>query len=89
MHPEVVEDLFGFCPVCQMPLETAKSLGYVSAPGRGDLPLVIPDTAPLRTGKRAVVYVESKNADTISYRGRVVRLGPHADGYYIIESGPR
>jgi Cu(I)/Ag(I) efflux system membrane fusion protein len=87
MHPEVVEDLFGFCPVCEMPLETAKSLGYVGTPDRADLPLVIPDTAPLRTGKRAVVYVESEDEDGISYQGRVVKLGPHADGYYIVESG--
>lgn len=87
MHPEVVEEFFGHCPICQMPLETAESLGYVVHPGSQDLPLVIPDTAPLVTGKRAIVYVEKKKEDGIYYEGRVVELGPRADGYYLVESG--
>ncbi|MCA9427656.1 MAG: efflux RND transporter periplasmic adaptor subunit, partial [Candidatus Omnitrophica bacterium] len=67
MHPEVVEDFFGFCPICGMPLETAQSLGYVTVAGDQNLPLVIPDTAPLITGKRAIVYVEEKNEDELRY----------------------
>jgi len=87
MHPEIIEDLHGECPTCQMPLETAESLGYVVAAAQGDLPLVIPDTAPLRTGKRAVVYIEKEKEDGIYYEGKIVKLGPHADGYYVVESG--
>jgi Cu(I)/Ag(I) efflux system membrane fusion protein len=87
MHPEVVEDLYGFCPVCEMPLETASSLGYVTAAGKGDLALVVPETAPLLTGKRAVVYVELEDDERIRYEGRTVELGPNADGYYVVESG--
>lgn len=74
MHPEVNEDLFGFCPVCEMPLETAKSLGYVTQAEGLELPLAIPDTAPLRTGKRAVVYVEKKDGEDVVYEGREVVL---------------
>lgn len=87
MHPEVVEDLFGFCPVCEMPLETAKALGYVTQPEESELPLAIPETAPLRTGKRAVVYVEKKNGEDIAYEGREVVLGPRANGWFVVMSG--
>lgn len=87
MHPEVAEDFFGFCPICEMPLETAKSLGYVTAAGKQDLPLVIPDTAPLITGKRAIVYVEKKTDAELSYEGREIVLGPHAGDFYIVEAG--
>ena len=59
MHPEVVRDEPGDCPVCGMPLVPAESLGYKSADvGEATVPLVIPATAPLITGKRAVVYGE-------------------------------
>ncbi|MCA9447650.1 MAG: DUF3347 domain-containing protein, partial [Candidatus Omnitrophica bacterium] len=87
MHPEVVEDFFGYCPVCEMPLETAKSLGYVAHVSPQDLPLVIPETAPLITGERAIVYVERKDDEGVHYEGRSVVLGPNADGYYIVEAG--
>ena len=42
-------------------------------------PLVIPDTAPLITGKRAVVYVEVPG-EPGTYVGREVDLGPRASG---------
>ncbi len=87
MHPEVVEDFFGFCPICEMPLETARSLGYVTAASDRDLPLVIPDTAPLITGKRAVVYVEAKSEEEVRYVGREVLLGPHAGPFYVVDAG--
>lgn len=51
-------------------------------------PLVVPDTAPLITGNRAVVYVEdAKNPGT--YEGREIILGPRAKGYYVVERGLR
>ena len=49
-------------------------------------PLVIPASAPLLTGKRAIVYVE--NPDTPGkYEGREVILGAKANSYYIVKSG--
>lgn len=87
MHPEIVEETLGSCPVCGMRLETTKSLGYESTPTSDNLPLVIPDTAPLLTGKRAIVYVEEKRDDGIYYIGKQVVLGPHANDNYIVESG--
>ena len=48
--------------------------------------LVIPDTAPLITGKRAVVYVELPGKPG-TYEGREVLLGPRAEGYYVVREG--
>jgi len=59
MHPEIIKDKPGKCDICGMPLVRAESLGYVlSANGGGKPPLVIPVSAVLKTGTRAVVYVE-------------------------------
>ncbi|MFH1689870.1 MAG: efflux RND transporter periplasmic adaptor subunit [Candidatus Eisenbacteria bacterium] len=51
------------------------------------VPLVIPATAPLLTGERAVVYVELSGADAPTFEGREVVLGPRAGDYYIVVSG--
>ncbi|UZP66199.1 efflux RND transporter periplasmic adaptor subunit [Desulfovibrio mangrovi] len=56
-----------------------------SASGKGD-PLVIPVSAPLITGKRAVVYVQPKDKPG-TYIGREVVLGPRAGETYIVRSG--
>ncbi len=86
MHPEIIRDKPGKCPICGMKLVKAESLGYVSAVTEGELPLVIPATAPLITGTRAVVYIRSrKNPGT--FYGREVVLGPRAGNYYIVKSG--
>jgi Cu(I)/Ag(I) efflux system membrane fusion protein len=59
MHPEIVKDQPGKCDICGMALVRAESLGYVT-PGmdQSEPPLVIPYSAALVTGRRAVVYVE-------------------------------
>lgn len=51
-------------------------------------PLVIPSTAPLITGQRAVVYVAVPDQPG-TYEGREVVLGPRADGYYVVRHGLR
>lgn len=50
-------------------------------------PLVIPDTAPLFTGMRSVVYVEVTGQDRPTYEAREVRLGPRAGNLYPVVSG--
>jgi Cu(I)/Ag(I) efflux system membrane fusion protein len=87
MHPEVVSDEPGPCPVCGMPLVSAESLGYQAVSAEeASVPLVIPATAPLITGKRAVVYVTTPERPGV-FEGRVVELGPRAGDFYIVESG--
>lgn len=88
MHPEVIRDDAGECPVCGMPLVRTETLGYVSAsPGPEDEPLVIPRSAPLVTGKRAVVYVELPGRAAPTFEGREIVLGPRAGDYYIVQYG--
>lgn len=89
MHPEVIKDNAGRCDVCDMPLVRAEELGYVStAQLKKGPPLVIPASAPLITGKRAIVYVEIPDSPG-NYEGREVELGPRAGNYYIVQSGLR
>ena len=59
MHPEIIKEEPGKCDICGMPLVRAETLGYI-APDTDDQqpPLVIPYSAALVTGRRAIVYVE-------------------------------
>ncbi|HSR87608.1 MAG TPA: YHS domain-containing protein, partial [Pontiella sp.] len=44
-------------------------------------------TAPLITGKRAVVYVQVPDPEKPTYAGREVLLGPRLGDFYVVESG--
>ena len=83
MHPEIIKNEPGSCDICGMDLVSAESLGYVKAQAE-TAPLVIPSSAPLITGKRAVVYVDLGQGQ---YEGREIELGPRAGDYYLVESG--
>lgn len=48
--------------------------------------LVIPDTAPLITGKRAVVYLQAPGDEGL-YVGREVVLGPRVGDHYVVREG--
>jgi len=87
MHPDVVKDIKGDCDICGMDLVTTESLGYVKADTADRAPLVIPTSAALVTGKRAVVYVQLPDTEKPTYQGREIVLGPRAGDYYIVESG--
>ncbi len=87
MHPEIVKDAPGVCDICGMALVPAGSLNISNLHASevtGQAPLVIPATAPLITGRRAVVYVKTGPG---RYEGRQVVLGPRAGDYYIVASG--
>ena len=49
--------------------------------------MVIPVSAPLITGTRAVVYVQVPDTEKPTYEGREEVLGPRAGDYYIVKSG--
>ncbi|GAB5444696.1 MAG: hypothetical protein Fues2KO_50450 [Fuerstiella sp.] len=88
MHPEIVKDEPGKCEICGMPLVRAESLGYVEAEAVGrSKPLVIPVTAALVTGTRAIVYVEDPVSKVPTFEGREIVLGPRAGDYYLVRSG--
>ena len=86
MHPEVVKDGPGQCDVCGMDLVPAEELGYVASE-KQSAPLVVPTSAVLRTGKRAVVYVEKPDTERPTYEGREIVLGPRAGDYFLVTSG--
>lgn len=50
-------------------------------------PLVVPKTAPLFTGRRAIVYVEVRAGDRVAYEPRTVRLGPRLGDVYPVVAG--
>jgi len=89
MHPEIVKDGPGPCDICGMPLVKAESLGYVrAAPAEQEAPLVVPASAVLVTGKRAVVYVAVPGKEGV-FEGREIVLGPRAGDYYLVKEGLR
>lgn len=83
MHPEIVSDEPGDCPICGMPLEPASELGYASH-DPGEPPLMVPASAVLRTGQRAIVYVEEEDGQ---YVGLEIELGPRAGNYFVVKKG--
>ena len=87
MHPAVVKADAGQCDICEMDLVTTESLGYVRADEPNEAPLVIPASAPLITGKRAVVYVQVPDRPEPTFDGREVVLGPRAGDYYLVKEG--
>lgn len=88
MHPEIVKDGPGQCDVCGMDLVRPEDLGFLTEdPGDDERPLVVPVTAVLRTGKRAIVYVQDQSAEMPTYEGREVRLGVRAGDRFVVESG--
>ena len=88
MHPEIVKSGPGTCDVCGMPLVPAEEYGYAERlPDDPAAPLLIPATATMITGTRAVVYVELPDRDEPVFEGREVQLGPRAGDFYVVRSG--
>ena len=85
MHPEVVADAPTTCDICGMDLASTESLGFRVAEA-AELPLVVPATAPLVTGTRAVVYVRLPGDEPV-FEGREVTLGPRAGDWYVVREG--
>lgn len=86
MHPEIIKDTEDQCDLCGMDLVPAEELGYVHGKSEA-APVLVPASAVLRTGKRAVVYVEIPNTNRPTFEGREIVLGPKAGDVFIVESG--
>jgi Cu(I)/Ag(I) efflux system membrane fusion protein len=50
-------------------------------------PLVIPASAPLLTGRRAIVYVRKREEKKPTFQGREVVLGTATDDFFVVLSG--
>jgi len=87
MHPSILKDAPGACDICGMDLVTVESRGLVNTNQSNQPPLVIPASAPLITGKRAVVYVMIPDPNRPVFEGREVALGPRAGDCYLVKEG--
>ncbi len=88
VDPKVVSSEPGVCPGTDLPLKPAESFGY-SPDKDPELPVVIPATAVLYTGKRSVVYVQVPGRNMPTYEMRHVVLGPRAGDTYVVFDGLR
>lgn len=79
MHPMVIQDGPGTCPICGMPLEQVPG-----APDPHDPILAVPAEAVLTTGRRHLVFVEDAPA---RYRLVEPSLGPRTGSFYPVLSG--
>jgi Cu(I)/Ag(I) efflux system membrane fusion protein len=66
---------------------TAKAQEAAKSEQEKEGPLVIPATAPLFTGRRALVYVELLSDGRTAYEPRTVRLGPRLGEFYPVVAG--
>ena len=87
MHPEIVKDGPGICDVCGMPLVPAEELGYTHHGYEFGDPLLIPVTAVLRTGERALVYVQHPDRAEPTFSPREIQVGLRAGNFIIVLSG--
>lgn len=84
MHPEIIKDKPGKCDVCGMQLVPVSSLMGAVNTKDDKLPLLIPATSILFTGKRSLVYLETGKG---VYVPRRITLGARTGKYYIVKSG--
>ncbi|MBD3675036.1 MAG: efflux RND transporter periplasmic adaptor subunit [Planctomycetaceae bacterium] len=73
MHPQVIEDEPGDCPICGMKLVPTERYGYTDQPVPQETSLIVPRSAILMAGEHSVVYVETEPG---RFEIRNVTLGP-------------
>ena len=87
MHPDDVHNSSGQCRICGMDVVKAESIPGAVTADIGNNPLLIPETAVLKTGKRSIVYVRTQTDGNAAFEGRVVKLGPKTGNKYIVLEG--
>lgn len=81
MHPQVLRDASGPCPVCQMALV---QIPGEAEPAKAAQVLAIPLTAVMDSGSRKLVHVAM--GDDV-YRPVEVKLGPRSGNFYPVLNG--
>ena len=84
MHPQIVRDEPGQCPICGMDLIPTSQFGYSSEPVEQPASIVVPRSAVLMAGSNSVVYVETEPG---RFEIRPVVLGPILKDDIIIRDG--
>ncbi len=84
MHPQVIRDEPGKCPLCGMDLVSTTELGYAAEPQPEQRVVAVPRDAVLLTGDNGVIYVETEPG---RFEIRRVSVGPMNDTEAIIIEG--
>ena len=86
MHPQIIRDSAGECPICGMDLVPTSRYGYSEEPVEQPSSTFVPRSAVLMAGANSVVYVETEPG---RFEIRPVTLGPILKDRVIIQSGVR
>lgn len=65
----------------------ARAIVKAPMPQTDEAPLLVPTSAVLRTGKRAIIYLEKRDTERPTYEGREIELGAKVDNHFIVHSG--
>ncbi|EMB16350.1 efflux RND transporter periplasmic adaptor subunit [Rhodopirellula europaea] len=84
MHPQVIREEPGMCPLCGMDLVPTSQLGYATEPQPQQRVVTVPRDAVLLTGENGVVYVETEPG---RFEIRRVTVGQMNDTEAIIVEG--
>lgn len=84
MHPQIIRQDSGKCPICGMDLVPTSELGYSDEPLPNQAVTVVPRSAVLMAGDNSVVYVETEPG---IFELRQVTLGAMTKNKAVIESG--
>lgn len=84
MHPQVIRDQPGTCPLCDMDLVPTSELGFASAPLPLQQVVTVPRDAVLLAGENSVIYVET---DPGRFEIRRVTVGPMTRKEAVIAAG--
>ena len=84
MHPQIIRDEPGVCPICGMELVPTSEYGYTDAPLPQPESLYVPRQALLMAGSSSVVYVEVEPG---RFEIRPVTIGPILRDIVVILKG--
>ncbi len=84
MHPQIIRDEPGECPICKMDLVPTSHYGYSDQPVEQPESTYVPRSAVLMAGSNSVVYVETEPG---RFEIRSLTLGPILKDRIIILSG--
>lgn len=84
MHPQVIRDAPGVCPICDMDLIPTTQLGFSTEPLPEQKVVTIPRDAVLMAGNNSVVYVETEPG---RFEVRKISIGALTDQEAIVAEG--
>lgn len=84
MHPQVIRDAPGQCPICDMDLIPTSNLGFAAEPQPEEQVVTVPRDAVLMAGNDSVIYVETEPG---RFEVRQVSIGGLTEERAIIAEG--